>query len=270
MTKLRITGGEPLVRRGAVELIERLGRHRVSGALDELTLTTNGTQLVHHAEALAAAGVERINVSLDHHDPEEYRRITRGGDLSKVLAGIEAAQAAGIAVKLNAVALRQDNFDAAADLVAFAHERAMAITFIEVMPIGEIGADRAAQHVPMPAVRARIEARFPLHDTPIRTGGPARYARTDKGGIVGFITPLTANFCDGCNRVRVSAEGQLHACLGHEVATDLKAPLRAHADDAALDAAIRDLVSIKPARHEFDVAKGAKAAVRRPMAATGG
>ena len=268
--KLRITGGEPLVRRGVDELIARLGRHRRSGALDELTLTTNGTQLEKHAAGLAAAGIERINVSLDHFDPAEYARITRGGNLSKVLAGIEAAQSHGIKVKLNAVALRQDNFEVAADLVAFAHERDMSISFIEVMPIGEIGADRSVQHVPMPAVRDAIEQRFPLTDTAMRTGGPARYARTQAGGVVGFITPLTANFCDGCNRVRVSAEGKLFACLGHDVATDLKAPLRAWADDASLDAAIHDLIAIKPARHEFDVAKGSAAAVQRPMAATGG
>ncbi len=268
--KLRLTGGEPLVRKGAVELVHMLARHLRSGALDELTLTTNGSQLAIHAEALARAGVRRINVSLDHLDPEHYRHITRGGDVAKALAGIEAAQAAGLAVKINAVVLREDNLGHLPDLICWAHGRGMAVTLIEVMPIGDVGIDRIRQHVPMPEARARIEARWPLADIAMRTGGPARYARTRGGGVVGFITPLSAMFCDGCNRVRVSADGKLHACLGREIAADLRPTLRDHQDDRALELAIAGLVRAKPLSHDFRIAPRSAPAVARTMSATGG
>ena len=268
--KLRLTGGEPLVRKGIVDLARGLSRHRRSGALDELTLTTNASQLAAHAEALAAAGIERINVSLDHLDPDRYRRITRGGDLAAALAGIEAAQAAGICVKLNAVVLREDNLDHLPDLIGWAHDRGMAVSLIEVMPIGDVGVDRLRQHVPMPEARGRIEARWPLADIAMRTGGPARYARTAAGGVVGFITPLSQMFCEGCNRVRVSADGKLHACLGREVATDLTPALRNQGDDRALEAAIARLVEAKPRSHDFRIAPRSRPAVARTMSATGG
>ena len=268
--KLRLTGGEPLVRKGAIDLIEALGRHLRSGALDELALTTNGSQLAGHAEALAQAGVRRINVSLDHLDPESYRRITRGGDIGKTLVGIEVAQAAGLAVKINAVVLREDNFDHLPDLVGWAHGRGMAVTLIEVMPMGDVGIERILQHVPMPEARARIESRWPLADLALRTGGPARYARTAAGGVVGFITPLSAMFCDGCNRVRVSVDGKLHACLGREVAVDLKAAIRGHQDDRMLEQEIAGLIAVKPKSHDFHIGPHTAPAVARTMAATGG
>ncbi|WP_343345503.1 GTP 3',8-cyclase MoaA [Sphingomicrobium sp. XHP0239] len=267
--KLRLTGGEPLVRKGAMDLVSALGRHLATGALDELTLTTNGSQLSRHAEDLARAGVKRVNVSLDHLDPDRFAAITRRGNLAPVLDGIAAAQDAGIAVKINTVVMRRDNLDVIPDMVGWAHDKGMAITLIEVMPVGAIGADRDAQHVPMPEVRAAIEARWPLADVAMRTGGPARYARTANGGLVGFITPLSARFCDGCNRVRVGADGTLHACLGRDTAVDLKPAVREHDDDRALEAAIADLVAIKPHGHDFEI-RGRAAAVRRPMAATGG
>ena len=268
--KLRLTGGEPLVRKGAVDLIHSLARHLRSHALDELTLTTNASQLAVHAEALATAGVKRINVSLDHLDPEAYRRITRGGDLLRTLEGIEAAKAARLSVKINAVVLREDNLEHLPDLVGWAHTRGMPVTLIEVMPIGDVGIDRIRQHVPMPEARARIEARWPLTDVVMRTGGPARYAKTADGSVVGFITPLSAMFCDGCNRVRVSADGKLHACLGREVETDLKPALRDHLDDCALELAIARLVRAKPRSHDFQITPNAAPAVARTMSATGG
>lgn len=268
--KVRLTGGEPLVRKGAMDLIDRLSRHLRTGALDELTLTTNGTLLRQHAAALAEAGLRRINVSVDHLDPGAFKRITRGGNLSEVLAGIDAARGAGLEVKINTVVLRDDNLDIIPDLVGWAFGEGMVITLIEVMPIGEIGIDRVSQHVSMPEVRRRIEERWKLVDVALRTGGPARYAVSEAGGRIGFITPLSAMFCDGCNRVRVSADGLLHACLGRDVAADLKLPLRAHSDDAALTAAIRSLIAIKPKSHDFNIRPGARAAVARPMAATGG
>jgi GTP 3',8-cyclase len=268
--KLRLTGGEPLVRKGAIELVGALGRHIRSGALQELTLTTNGSQLASHAQALADSGVRRINVSLDHLDPESFRRITRGGDVRKTLVGIEAARAAGLAVKINTVVLRDDNLEHLPELVAWAHARDIPVTLIEVMPIGDVGTERIDQHVPMPEARKRIEARWPLSDIEMRTGGPARYARTSAGGIVGFITPLSQMFCDGCNRVRVSADGNLHACLGREVAVDLKPALRDHDDDLALELAIAGLVHAKPRSHDFRIAPRSAPAVARTMSVTGG
>lgn len=268
--KVRLTGGEPLVRKGAIELIQALARHLRSGSLDELTLTTNGSRLAAHADALANAGIRRINVSLDHLDPDSYRRITRGGDIERTLAGIEAARAAGLAVKINTVVLREDNLDHLPDLIGWAHARGFEVTLIEVMPIGDVGVDRLRQHVPMPEARARIEARWPLSDVAMRTGGPARYARTVDGSVIGFITPLSAKFCDACNRVRVSADGKLHACLGRAVAADLKPALRNHRDDCALELAIAGLVRAKPHSHDFRIAPRSAPAVARTMSATGG
>ncbi len=268
--KLRLTGGEPLVRKGAIDLVQSLSRHLKSGSLDELTLTTNGSQLAQFADALAGAGIARINVSLDHLDPERFAAITRGGVLRRTLGGIEAALTAGIKVKINTVVLGNDNLEHIPDLIAWAHGKHMPVTLIEVMPVGDIGADRLAQHVPMPVARAAIEARWPLADVALRTGGPARYARTAAGGIVGFITPLTANFCEGCNRVRVSADGRLHACLGHETAVDLKPALRSTKDDDMLERQVAHLLAIKPARHNFEIGGHPAAAVRRAMSVTGG
>lgn len=268
--KLRLTGGEPLVRKGVVELVESLSRHLRGGAVDEITLTTNASRLAAFAEPLARAGIRRINVSLDHLDQQSFERITRGGRLDRTLAGIAAAREAGIAVKINTVVLRNDNLDHLVDLVAWAHDRQMAITFIEVMPMGDVGIDRLSQHVPMPEARALIERRWPIADIALRTGGPARYATTAAGGLIGFITPLSARFCEGCNRVRLGANGLLHACLGRDVAVDLRPAIRGSADDRDLSAEIRRLVAIKPRQHDFQIAAGTGPAVSRVMAATGG
>jgi cyclic pyranopterin phosphate synthase len=266
--KLRLTGGEPLVRTGLMDLVRNLSRHRETGALDELTLTTNGTLLADHAEDLARHGVRRINVSLDTLDPDRFRALTRGGEIAPVLAGIDAALAAGLSVKLNAVALR-DTLDEAVDLAAFAHERGTSISFIEVMPMGEVEENRIDQHVPMTEVRARLENAFSLTPTTLRTGGPARYVRTATGGIIGFITPLTANFCESCNRVRVTATGTLHPCLGNAHATDLRTILR-EGREADLDAAIARAIRAKPKAHDFRIAPGATSGPARHMSVTGG
>ena len=267
--KLRLTGGGPLVRRGVIGLVERLSRHLDSGALDELVMTTNGSQLAEFAPALAAAGVRRINVSLDHLDPATYARITRGGDVAKAIAGIDAAVAAGIAVKLNAVALRDDNGDHLVELAEWAHARGAEISVIEVMPLGSVDAERIDQYLPLSVVRERFAERWTLTDLVRSTGGPARYVRTSEGGTIGFITPLTNNFCGGCNRVRVTCTGQLFLCLGNDADADLRGPLRASGDDALVEAAILEAVTRKPERHSFD--HGVKApAVARHMSLTGG
>ena len=267
--KLRLTGGEPLVRRGVMTLVEGLARHLDSGAIDELTMTTNGTRLAEFAGGLAAAGVRRINVSLDHLDPKEYERITRGGDVAKVIAGIDAAMAAGIAIKINTVALRHDNADHLVTLAEWAHTRGAELSLIEVMPLGAVEADRIDQYLPLSVVRATFAERWTLTDIVRSTGGPARYVRTNEGGTIGFITPLTHNFCGGCNRVRVTATGQLFLCLGNDADADLRGPLRSAGDDDALDAAIAEAMTRKPERHSFD--HGQKApAVARHMSMTGG
>ena len=267
--KLRLTGGEPLVRRGLMTLVEGLSRHLASGALDEITMTTNGTQLAEFAGPLAAAGVKRVNVSLDHLDPATYTRITRGGDVAKVIAGIDAAQAAGIAIKLNAVALRHDNADHLVALAEWAHARGAELSVIEVMPLGEVEADRIDQYIPLTEIRARFAERWALTDLVRSTGGPARYVRTSEGGTIGFITPLTHNFCGGCNRVRLTCTGQLFLCLGDDADADLRTPLRASEDDRLLDAAIGEAMTRKPERHSFDY--GVKTpAVARHMSRTGG
>jgi cyclic pyranopterin phosphate synthase len=268
--KLRLTGGEPLVRKGVMGLFESLSRHLRSGALDELTLTTNGTRLAQFAKPLADLGVRRINVSLDTLKPDLFRRLTRGGDVAKVLGGIEAAQAAGLSVKLNAVALRDDNAEELPHLIAWAHERGLDMTLIETMPLGEVEADRTDQFLSLREVRRELESFWTVEDLPLNTGGPARYVRVQEtGGRLGFITPLTHNFCEACNRVRLTCTGTLHTCLGREDASDLRAVIRAGADDDGLAAAIRLAVDAKPQGHDFEIAR-AQPAVARHMSTTGG
>jgi cyclic pyranopterin phosphate synthase len=269
---LRITGGEPLVRRDIMTLFRSLGRHLDAGALDELTVTTNGSQLGRFAKELHACGVRRVNVSLDTLDPARFREVTRWGDLGKVLAGVDAAQDAGLSVKINAVALAGFNDDELERLVAWAHGRSMDLTFIEVMPLGEIEGQRADQYMPLSAVKARLAHRFTLEPIAYQTGGPARYMRVvETGGRLGFITPLTHNFCESCNRVRVTCTGTLYMCLGQEDAADLRAPLRASSDDAALHAAIDKAIARKPKGHDFVIERGAaRPSVGRHMSVTGG
>ncbi len=270
--KLRLTGGEPLVRRNVMHLFKLLSRHLDSGALDELTLTTNGSQLARFADELAGYGVRRINVSVDTLDPDRFRRITRWGDLGKVMTGIAAAQRAGIAVKINAVALKDENEDELEELIAWAHGGGMDITLIETMPLGDIEPDRTDQYLPLSLVRQRLERRWTLTDIPYKTGGPARYVKVaETGGRLGFITPLTHNFCESCNRVRVTCTGTLFMCLGQEDATDLRAPLRASESDALLQTAIDEAISRKPKGHDFVIERrGARPAVSRHMSMTGG
>jgi len=269
--KLRITGGEPLVRKGVMGLIEGLSRHLKSGALDELTLTTNGTRLAEFAGPLAGAGVRRVNVSIDTRKPDLFRRLTRGGDVAKVLAGIKAAQAAGIAVKINAVALAQDNAAELPDLIAWAHGEGMDATLIETMPLGEIDEDRTDQFLSLTKVRQELESFWTLEDIPLSTGGPARYVRiAETGGRLGFITPMTHNFCEGCNRVRLTCTGTLHTCLGQEDASDLRGVMRAGADDTSLVEAIRLAVDGKPKGHDFRIERSAAPALARHMSTTGG
>lgn len=272
-TRLRLTGGEPLIRKGFMDLVARLSRHLESGRLKELTLTTNGTQLERHAAALARYGVRRINVSIDTLDPQAYRRITRGGDLAAVLRGLDAAQAAGLEVKINAVALKADNAADLPDMIAWAHGRGMGMTLIETMPLGEIEADRTDQFLSLLKVRADLERAWTLTPLSRRTGGPARYVRVEEtGGQLGFITPMTHTFCEACNRVRVTCTGTLFLCLGQEDQADLRAVLRAHPDDdRPLRQAVRDAIARKPKGHDFEISKrGAAPAVARPMSMTGG
>jgi cyclic pyranopterin phosphate synthase len=270
--KLRLTGGEPLVRRGIMTLFASLSRHLKSGALDELTVTTNGSQLPKYAAELARHGVERINVSLDTLDPDRFRAITRWGDLDQVLAGIKAAQAAGLAIKVNAVALKGVNEDEFAHLVEWTHGQGMDLTIIEVMPLGDIGEERLDQYLPLSMVRARLAERFTLEDIDYRTGGPARYVRVaETGGRLGFITPLTHNFCESCNRVRVTCTGTLFMCLGQEDAADLRAALRASESNDLLHAAIEEAIARKPKGHDFVIDRRHKRpALARHMSVTGG
>jgi cyclic pyranopterin phosphate synthase len=267
--KLRLTGGEPLVRRNILWLIERLSRH-LGGGLDELTLTTNGSQLALHAEALAACGVKRINVSLDTLDSAKFRAITRRGDLSQVMQGIDAAERAGLQIKINTVALRDVNEDEIEDMVRWAHGRGFGLTLIETMPMGEIGADRVEQYLPLSLLRARLEQHFTFDDSGYRSGGPARYVDVrETGGKLGFITPMTHNFCETCNRVRVTCTGTLYMCLGQEDAADLRAPLRASRNDALLHAAIDEAIARKPKGHDFVIGRGERQ-LMRSMSVTGG
>ena len=270
--KLRLTGGEPLVRRNVMSLVRSLSRHLETGALRELTLTTNGSQLARFATELRDHGVRRVNVSLDTLDAEKFRAITRWGDLDKVLAGIEAARSAGLAVKINAVALKNLNEDEIPSLMEWAHGKGMALTLIEVMPMGEIGEGRIDQYVPLSLVRARLAKHYTLTDLDDNTGGPARYVRvSETGGKLGFITPMTHNFCESCNRVRITCTGTLHTCLGQEDASDLRKPLRASADDELLAAAIDRAIGGKPKGHDFIIdRRHNRPSVSRHMSVTGG
>jgi cyclic pyranopterin phosphate synthase len=270
--KLRLTGGEPLVRRSIMTLVASLSRHLAAGTLDELTLTTNGSQLEKYAGELAAHGVKRINVSLDTLSADKFRDITRWGDLDKVLAGIAAAQAAGLRLKINAVALKGVNEDEIPTLVEWAHGRGMDLTVIEVMPLGDIDENRLDQYLPLSMVRARLAERFTLDDLDYRTGGPARYVRVkETGGRLGFITPLTHNFCESCNRVRVTCTGTLYMCLGQNDAADLRTPLRASESNDALYAAIDEAITRKPKGHDFVIdRRHRRPALKRHMSVTGG
>jgi len=272
--KLRITGGEPLVRKDILTFFRAMRRHLDSGALDELTLTTNGSQLARFADDLADAGVRRVNISLDTLDPVKFKDITRRGDLGKVLRGIDAAQAAGIRIKINAVALKNFNEDELFSLAAWCAERDMDMTWIEVMPMGDLGTEnRLDQYWPLTDLRARLAERFTLTPLAERTGGPARYVRLEETGQkIGFITPLTHNFCESCNRVRMTCTGELYMCLGQEDRADLRAPLRDHPeDDAPLVAAIREAITHKPKGHDFDYSRQrADGQMSRHMSHTGG
>jgi cyclic pyranopterin phosphate synthase len=270
--KLRLTGGEPLVRKNIMHLIGELSRHLRSGALEELTLTTNGSQLARYAAELADHGVRRINVSLDTLDPEKFHAITRWGDLNRVMEGIDAAQAAGIRVKLNAVALKGFNDHEIPEMIRWAHGRDMDLTLIETMPMGEIDLDRTDQYLPLSMVRADLASQFTLEDIPYKTGGPARYFQIrETGGRIGFITPMTHNFCESCNRVRLTCTGTLYMCLGQEDAADLRAPLRASEGNELLNDAIDEAIGRKPKGHDFIIDRHHnRPAVSRHMSVTGG
>jgi GTP 3',8-cyclase len=271
--KLRLTGGEPLVRKNIMHLFRGLSRHLASGALEELTLTTNGSQLARYTEELRACGVRRVNVSVDTLDPAKFTQITRWGKLEKVLEGLQAAKAAGLQVKINTVALKGVNEDEIDDLIAWCGREGHDLTIIEVMPMGEVGEGaRLDQYLPLSLLRARLARRWTLDEIDYRTGGPARYVRVrETGGRLGFITPLTHNFCESCNRVRLTCTGTLYMCLGQDDAADLRAPLRASADDAPLDAAIHEAIGRKPKGHDFLIDRRHSApAVARHMSVTGG
>jgi len=270
--KLRITGGEPLVRKNILWLFRALSRHLDAGTLDELTLTTNGSQLAKYAMDLKACGVRRINLSLDTLDPVKFKAITRWGDLGNVLLGLEAAESAGLKVKINAVALKGVNEHEIDDLIQFAHDRGADLTLIETMPLGDIEGDRTDQYLPLSIVRARLRDRWTIEDLPYRTGGPARYVRIkETGGRLGFITPMTHNFCESCNRVRLTCTGTLYMCLGQDDAADLRVPLRASGDDQLLIEAIDAAIARKPKGHDFIIDRTTrKPAVSRHMSVTGG
>jgi cyclic pyranopterin phosphate synthase len=272
VSKLRLTGGEPLVRRDVMKLFRSLGRHLESGALKELTVTTNGSQLARFAGELAECGVKRVNVSVDTLDADNFRKITRWGDLSKVIAGIDAAQNAGLKIKINVVALRGVNEHEIPGLIGWAHGRGMDITLIETMPMGDIDGDRTEQYLPLSLVKAELGKRFTMEPLDDRTGGPARYVRVrETGGRLGFITPLSHNFCESCNRVRLTCTGMLYMCLGQDDSADLRAPLRSSPDDAVLDAAIDEAIGRKPKGHDFIIdRRHNRPAVARPMSLTGG
>ena len=273
VTKLRITGGEPLVRRDIMSLFRGLGGLLDGGGLDELTVTTNGSMLERHAGDLAAAGVRRINVSLDTLDPEKFLAITRWGRFDRVMNGLAAADAAGLKVKINAVAMKGVNEDELPDMLAWCHARGYDLTLIEVMPMGEVGDHtRLDQYLPLSQVRRQLAARYTLEDIPLNTGGPARYVRVaETGGRLGFITPLTHNFCESCNRVRLTCTGTLYMCLGQDDAVDLRAVLRAHDDDQAVIDAIHAAIAAKPKGHDFVIDRQHHGpAVARHMSVTGG
>ncbi len=270
--KLRLTGGEPLVRKNIMHLVRQLSRHLASGALEELTLTTNGSQLARYAAELADCGVRRINVSLDTLDADKFRAVTRWGSLDRVLEGIDAAERAGLRIKINAVALKGFNDAELPELMRWAHGRGMDLTVIETMPMGEIDADRTDQYLPLSQLRADLERQFTLTDIPFRTGGPARYVTVaETGGRLGFITPMTHNFCESCNRVRLTCTGTLYMCLGQDDAADLRAPLRASEGNELLSRAIDEAIGRKPKGHDFVIDRRTrKPAVARQMSVTGG
>nr|WP_222856683.1 MULTISPECIES: GTP 3',8-cyclase MoaA [Agrobacterium] len=270
--KLRLTGGEPLVRKNIMSLVRNLGRHVESGALEELTLTTNGSQLAKFAAELADCGVRRINVSLDTLDSDKFRHITRWGDIDRVMEGLDAAQAAGIKVKLNAVALKDFNDAEMPELMRFAHGRGMDLTVIETMPMGEIEEDRTDRYLPLSKLRSDLEQSFTLIDSDYQTGGPARYVTVkETGGRLGFITPMTHNFCESCNRVRLTCTGTLYMCLGQDDAADLRTALRASDSDAYLSSAIDEALLRKPKGHDFIIDRTHnRPAVSRHMSVTGG
>jgi cyclic pyranopterin phosphate synthase len=271
ITKLRLTGGEPLVRRDMIELVHAIGR-KLGNGLDELTMTTNGTRLGEFADELRAAGLRRINISLDTRDRETFARLARRDSLPQVLEGIAAAREAGLQVKLNTVALKGINEAEIPDLIAWAHGEGHEITLIEVMPLGEVEEDRFDHYLPLSTLRERLERRWTLAPSEHRSGGPARYVTVEEtGGRLGFITPLTNNFCDGCNRIRVTATGQLYACLGGNERVDLRAAVRSEDPDAALSDALDLAMRIKPARHNFVIDRpGGAPALARHMSMTGG
>jgi len=270
--KIRITGGEPLVRRDLMSFIHKLSKHRISGKLDEITLTTNGTLLSRYAKELKLYGVERINISLDTLDPIVFTKLTRRNALEAVLKGIDTALEAGIKVKINTVALKGVNDREIPSLIEWAHNKSMDITLIEVMPLGDIDEDRVDQYIPLNAIRDNLEQRFTLNNVPLRTGGPARYAKIrETGGILGMITPLTNNFCASCNRVRVTCTGQIYTCLGHGHKLDLRAAIRGENSDAELERLLGVAMREKPEKHFFDISeRGAKPTVARHMSVTGG
>jgi cyclic pyranopterin phosphate synthase len=270
ITKIRLTGGEPLVRRDVVELITALGR-KLGDGLEELTLTTNGTQLAEFADSIAAAGVKRINVSLDTMDSALFQQLSRRDRLAQVLQGIAAAKEAGLKVKINAVALKGLNEEELPFLIEWAHSQGHDITLIEVMPLGEVDGERVEHYLPLTAVRDRLEAKWTLDESDFRTGGPSRYVTLrETGGRLGFITPLTNNFCAGCNRIRVTATGQLYACLGGAEMVDLRGALRSDDPDALVSAALDEAMRIKPEKHHFRIEAGAGPAQPRHMSVTGG
>ncbi|NOV18090.1 GTP 3',8-cyclase MoaA [Ensifer adhaerens] len=270
--KLRLTGGEPLVRKNIMFLVRELGREIEAGRLDELTLTTNGSQLAKHAAELADCGVRRINVSLDTLDPAKFHQITRWGDLGKVIEGIDAAQAAGIKVKINAVALKGFNDAEIPDLMRWAHGRDMDLTLIETMPMGEIEEDRTDHYMPLSEMRRQLEQQFTLSDIAYKTGGPARYVEVaETGGRLGLITPMTHNFCESCNRVRLTCTGTLYMCLGQNDAADLRTAVRASDDDVYLGQVIDEAIGRKPKGHDFIIDREHnRPAVARHMSVTGG
>lgn len=272
VTKLRLTGGEPLVRRNVMQLVHSLSRHLRTGALEELTLTTNGSQLQRYAAELASHGVKRINVSLDTRDAQTFRAITRWGDLRKVLDGVATARQAGLQLKVNMVALKAVNEDEIEDMLKWCHGNGMDLTLIETMPLGEIGTDRTEQYLPLSLVRTRLEERLTLEEIPYKTGGPARYVKVkETGGRLGFITPLTHNFCESCNRVRLTCTGTLYMCLGQEDAADLRTPLRASEGNDLLQSAITEAISRKPRGHDFIIdRRHNRPALARHMSVTGG
>ncbi len=269
--KLRLTGGEPLVRRGVMQLIENLGKMLDGGGLEELTITTNGSQLARFSDQLVDAGVKRINVSLDTLDEQKFSDITRWGRLPQVLAGLDAAKKAGLEIKINAVALKEVNEHEIETMMQWAHGEGFDFTLIETMPLGEIDEDRTEQYLPLSDVRQRLEEKYSLADIPYKTGGPARYVQVgETGGRLGFITPMSHNFCESCNRVRLTCTGTLYMCLGKDDAADLREPLRTSEGNELVSAAIDEAISRKPKGHDFVIDRNSAPSVSRHMSTTGG